>query len=240
MHTGDQAVPNPSCIVVGAGPGNGLALGKRFAAAGYRVALLARDRAHVERLAAEIDGATAQACDVTSAEAVQAAFAALRATHGEPEVLIYNAGGGAFGNVDAVKAEDLEAAWRTNALGFFLCVKEVLAGMRAARRGSIVAIGATASVKGGAHFIAFAQAKAALRSLAQSLARQLGPEGVHVAHVVIDGVIDLERTRRMMPSQPDEFFLQPRDIAEAVFQLTQQARSAWTFELDLRPFGEKW
>lgn len=233
-------MPSPSCVIVGAGPGNGLAFGRRFAAGGYRVALLARDRTRIERLAAEIDGATAQVCDATSVESVRKAFAAVRAAHGDPQVLIYNAGAGAFGNVDAVKAEDLEAAWRTNALGFFLCVKEALVAMRARRGGNIVAIGATASVKGGANFIAFAQAKAALRSVAQSLARQLGPEGVHVSHVVIDGVIDLERTRKTMPTQPDEFFLQPGGIAEAVFRLTEQPRSAWTFELDLRPFGEKW
>jgi NAD(P)-dependent dehydrogenase (short-subunit alcohol dehydrogenase family) len=231
---------NKSCIIVGAGPGNGLAFGRRFAEAGYRVALLARTQERLQQLAAQVQGATAQVCDVTSGPSVQRAFAAAHGAVGDPDVLIYNAGAGTFGNVDAVTAEDMEAAWRTNALGCFLCAKEVLPGLRANKRGSIVIIGATASLKGGANFIAFAAAKAALRSVAQSLARQLGPEGIHVAHVVIDGVIDLETTRRQMPTHPDEFFLKPADIAESVFRLVEQPRSAWTFELDLRPFGEKW
>lgn len=231
---------NKSCIIVGAGPGNGLAFGRRFAESGYRVALLARNQERLQQLAAQVGGATAQVCDVTSASSVQRAFAAVRGAVGDPDVLIYNAGTGTFGNVDAVTAEHMEAAWRTNALGCFLCVKEVLPGIRAKKRGSIVIVGATASLKGSANFIAFAAAKAALRSVAQSLARQLGPEGIHVAHVVIDGVIDLETTRRQMPTHPDEFFLKPADIAESVIGLVEQPRSSWTFELDLRPFGEKW
>ncbi|MGH8760360.1 MAG: SDR family NAD(P)-dependent oxidoreductase, partial [Burkholderiales bacterium] len=147
---------------------------------------------------------------------------------------------GKFGNVDQIVAADFEAAWRTNALGCFLSVQQVLPGMRRRGGGCIVVIGATASIKGGAHFAAFASAKAALRSLAQSLARQLGPENIHVAHVVIDGVVALERTRKLMPDRKDEFFMQPDAIADSVFHLTTQPRSAWTFELDLRPFAEKW
>jgi NAD(P)-dependent dehydrogenase (short-subunit alcohol dehydrogenase family) len=217
-----------SCIIVGAGPGNGLAFGRRFAEAGYRIALLARTEKRLQQLAAQVEGATAQVCDVTSAPSVQRAFAAVRGAVGDPDVLIYNAdaGTGTFGNVDAVTAEDMEAAWRSSALGCFLCAREVLPGLRAKQCGSIVIIGATASLKGSAGFIAFASAKAALRSVAQSLARQLGPEGIHVAHVVIDGVIDLETTRRQLPTHPDEFFLKPADIAESVFRLVEQPRSA--------------
>jgi NAD(P)-dependent dehydrogenase (short-subunit alcohol dehydrogenase family) len=229
-----------SCVVVGAGPGNGLAFGQRFASAGQRVALLARDESRLRQLAAQVPGATAQACDVTSAASVKQAFAAVREATGDPDTLLYNAGAGAFGTLDDVSAQDMEAAWRTNALGCFLCVQEVLPALRKRKAGNIVVIGATASIKGGAGFIAFAAAKAALRSVAQSLARQLGPEGIHVAHVVIDGVIDLPRTRKLMPQRPDDFFMKPADIAESVYRLTEQPRSAWTFELDLRPFGEKW
>jgi NAD(P)-dependent dehydrogenase (short-subunit alcohol dehydrogenase family) len=185
-------------------------------------------------------GVTPPRPDVREPKAVAAAFAQVRTALGEPGVLVYNAGTGKFGNIDAVGADDLESAWRTNALGCFLAVKEVLPGMRRRKRGSIVIIGATASLKGGANFLAFASAKAALRSLAQSLARELGPENIHVSHVVIDGVIDLERTRAAMPDKADDFFLKPDDIAASVLQLTRQPRSAWTFELDVRPFSEKW
>jgi NAD(P)-dependent dehydrogenase (short-subunit alcohol dehydrogenase family) len=227
------------CVVVGAGPGNGLAVARRFGAAGYRVAMLARDPEKLKPLAAQA-GAVPIVCDVTKPASVAPAYAQLRQMLGDPQVLVYNAGSGKFGNVDAVTAEDFELAWRTNALGCFLAVKEILPGMRKRGVGQIVIIGATASVKGGANFATFASAKAALRSLAQSLARQLGPEGIHVSHIVIDGVIDLERTRQQMRDKPDDFFLKPDDIAESVYQLTQQPKSAWTFELDLRPFGEKW
>ena len=229
----------PICVIVGAGPGNGAAFARRFAAAGYRVILMARDAARIEAIAAQAGDAEAIAVDVTDASAMTSAFARA-AKAGTPDVLIYNAGAGKFGNVDQLAAADFEAAWRTNALGCFLAVKEVLPAMRRRGSGSIVIIGATASIKGSANFAGFASAKAALRSLAQSLARQLGPENIHVAHVVIDGVIDLERTRKMLGDRPDDFFLKPDDIATSVFNLATQPRSAWTFELDLRPFGEKW
>jgi NAD(P)-dependent dehydrogenase (short-subunit alcohol dehydrogenase family) len=229
----------PVCVIAGAGPGNGLAFARAFAGAGFRVALLARDRPRVHALAQSC-GAAGFACDVRDPKAVAAAFAQVRTALGEPDVLVYNAGTGKFGNIDAVSGDDLESAWRTNALGCFLAVKEVLPGMRRRKGGSIVVIGATASLKGGANFVAFASAKAALRSLAQSLARQLGPENIHVSHVVIDGVIDLERTRAAMPDKADDFFLKPDDIAASVLQLTRQPKSAWTFELDVRPFSEKW
>ncbi|MGB7755095.1 MAG: SDR family NAD(P)-dependent oxidoreductase [Salinisphaera sp.] len=154
--------------------------------------------------------------------------------------MLYNAGAAVFGNIDQIAASDFEAAWRTNALGLFLCANAVVAGMRRAGQGHIVVTGATASKKGGANFAGFAAAKAAQYSLAQSLARQLGPEGIHVAIAIIDGVIDIPRTREMMPDKPDEYFLDPDAIAESIYQITCQPRSAWTFELDLRPFAEKW
>jgi NAD(P)-dependent dehydrogenase (short-subunit alcohol dehydrogenase family) len=229
----------PLCVIVGAGPGNGQAFAHAFAGAGFRVALLARDGPRVQALARACGG-TGFSCDVREPKAVAAAFAQVRAALGEADVLVYNAGTGKFGNLDAVTAADLESAWRTNALGCFLSVQEVVPAMRRRQRGSIVVIGATASVKGSANFIAFASAKAALRSLAQSLARQLGPEGIHVSHVVIDGVIDLERTRAAMPDKPDSYFLKPAEIAASVLHLARQPKSAWTFELDLRPFGERW
>ena len=112
--------------------------------------------------------------------------------------------------------------------------------MKAAGHGNIVLIGATASRRGGPKSAAFAAGKAAQRSLAQSMARHLWPKGIHVALVIVDGVIDLERTRKRMPDKPDEFFLKASDIAETVWQTTRQARSAWSFEVEARPFGEVW
>lgn len=230
----------PVCAILGAGPGNGLALARRFAAAGYWTALLARDGDKLASLARQVDGAAAYVCDVGDNAQVAGAFERIEADLGTVDTLLYNAGSAVFGNIDQIDEDDFEAAWRTNALGLFHCVRAVLPSMRAAGAGQIVISGATASRKGGAGFAGFAAAKAAQYSLAQSLARQLGPEGVHVAIAIIDGVVDTPRTREMLGDKPDDFFLQPEAIAQAIYQLTQQPRSAWTFELDLRPFGERW
>ena len=134
----------------------------------------------------------------------------------------------------------MEQAWRVNVLGCLTASQSVVPGMIEGGGGAVVVIGATASWRGGARATAFASAKAAQRSLAQSLARHLGPQGVHVGYVIIDGVIDIPRTRARLADKPDEFFLKPSDIAESVYHLARQPRSAWTFELDLRPFGERW
>jgi NAD(P)-dependent dehydrogenase (short-subunit alcohol dehydrogenase family) len=142
--------------------------------------------------------------------------------------------------VDSLDFDAFRTAWEINTGGLFLAVKDVLPDMREAEGGNIVVIGATASVKGGAAFAAFASAKAGQRSLAQSLARKLGPEKIHVSYVIVDGVIDIPRTRKMLPDRPDDFFLKPDEIANSIFALSQQDASAWTFELDLRPFAEKW
>ncbi len=230
----------PVCTVVGVGPGNGAACARRFAAAGYATALLARSADYTSELASELPGSRAYACDVTSGAEIASAFAAIREDLGDVEHLIYNAGSGAFGSIDDTEAADFEEAWRINALGGFLAAKEVIPTMQAAGHGSIVFTGATASLRGGANFTAFAAAKAAQRSLAQSMARHLGPSGIHVCLVIVDGVIDLPRTREFLPDRPDSLFLQPADIAETTFQLTQQNPSAWTFEIDLRPAAEKW
>jgi NADP-dependent 3-hydroxy acid dehydrogenase YdfG len=230
----------PICVVVGVGPGNGAAFARKFASEGYAVALLARNQDYLKELEVEIPGSKGFAFDVMDAEAVSRVFGQIKAEMGPVEVLVYNAGSGLFGNVDDSTPDDFEGSWRVNALGCFVCAKQVIPDMREAKAGNLVIIGATASLRGGAYFAAFASAKAAQRSLAQSMARHLGPQGIHVAYVIIDGMIDLERTRKMMPDKQDDDFLQPDHIAESVFFLTRQPRSAWTFELDLRPFREKW
>lgn len=230
----------PVCVVVGVGPGNGAAFARKFASEGYDVALLARNQDYLKELEVEIPGSKGFAFDVTDAEAASRVVGQIKAEMGPAEVLVYNAGSGLFGSVDDTTPEDFEGSWRANALGCFVCAKQVIPDMREAKAGNLVIIGATASLRGGAYFAAFASAKAAQRSLAQSMARHLGPQGIHVSYVIIDGMIDLERTRKMMPDKADDDFLQPDHIAESVFFLTRQPRSAWTFELDLRPFKEKW
>ena len=205
------------CVVAGVGPGNGASCCRRFAAEGYSIVMLARNADYLASLSAQLPGSLPIACDVRDPEAIETAFDRIRGEAGEVDVLIYNAGSGEWNSVEETTIEGMARA-----------------------SGSIVVIGATASLRGGANSTAFASAKSAQRSLAQSMARRLGPTGIHVSYVIIDGIIDLERTRAARPDIPDEYYLQPDDIAQSVYDLTCQHRSAWTFELDLRPFGEKW
>jgi NAD(P)-dependent dehydrogenase (short-subunit alcohol dehydrogenase family) len=177
---------------------------------------------------------------VTDPAAVRDTFARVRQELGPVEVLCHNAGSGRFAPFLDVTPEMLEESWRTNTYALLLCARAVVPSMLDAGHGVIVVTGATASWRGGAGTAAFAAAKAAQRSLAQSMARSLGPQGVHVAYVVVDGVIDMPLTRGFLADRPDDFFLKPDAIAETVYHVAHQDRSAWTFELDLRPFGEKW
>jgi NAD(P)-dependent dehydrogenase (short-subunit alcohol dehydrogenase family) len=228
----------PVCVVAGVGPGNGAAFARRFSSEGFAVALLARTSAR--DLASTLPDSRSYECDVADAGSVARTFQSIRRDLGIVDVLIYNAGSGVWGTIEEVSAADFESSWRVNALGAFLSSKEVIPEMKRAGRGRIVFIGATASRRGGPKSAAFASAKAAQRSLAESMARALWPAGIHVALVIIDGVVDLPRTRERMPDKRDSFFVKPDDVAEDVFQLTQQKRSAWSFELECRPFGENW
>jgi NAD(P)-dependent dehydrogenase (short-subunit alcohol dehydrogenase family) len=230
----------PVCAVVGVGPGNGAALARRFAAAGYAVALLARGSDTSAPLARELDGARAYECDAADAASIARAFAAIRAELGEVDTLVWNAGSGSWGTVESISPADFEQAWRVNAFGALVAAQEVIPAMKRAGRGNILFIGATASRRGGVKTAAFAPAKAAQRSLAESMARQLWPQGIHVALLIVDGVVDLPRTRAMMRDKPDDFFIKPAELAETTFALTEQRRSAWSFEVEVRPFGESW
>ncbi|MGV2826548.1 SDR family NAD(P)-dependent oxidoreductase [Myxosarcina sp. GI1(2024)] len=230
----------PVCVIVGVGSGNGESFSRKFAAEGYRVAMLARNIDYLKQLEAKITDSKAYQYDVTESERAAEVFGRIESEMGTISVLVYNAGAGAFTNIDDTTVESFQRAWEVNARGLLAVAKQILPQMRKLEGGNIVIIGATASIKGGANFAPFASAKAAQRSLAQSMARYLDPEKIHVSYVIVDGVIDLERTRRAMPDKPDDYFLNSDEIAESVFFLTQQKSSAWTFELDLRPFGENW
>jgi NAD(P)-dependent dehydrogenase (short-subunit alcohol dehydrogenase family) len=230
----------PVAVVAGAGPGNGAALARRFSAAGYAVALLARSRDSIDPILAEIDGARGYPCDVGDAASVGAAFANIRRDLGDAEALLFNAGSGVFLDVESITPEQFEQAWRINALGALLCSQQVIPAMKARANCSIIFVGATASRRGNVQTAAFAPAKAAQRSLAESMARKLWPSGIHVALIIVDGVVDLPRTRKAMPDRPDDAFVDPAGVAEIAFQLSRQERRAWSFEVEARPYKEKW
>ncbi len=223
----------PVCVVIGIGPKNGAAFARRFAKEGYALALLSRSTDYSKGLADEIGDARAYACDVSDPAAVEAAFSAVHADLGPVSVLIFNAGSGSWGNIEEISADDFERGWRVNALGGFVASKQVLPDMLGRGEGTIVFVGATASLRGKPFTTGFAPAKAAQRSLAQAMARHLGPRGIHVALIIADGGI--------APNEGDEIkTLEPDAIADAAHYLATQDRSAWTFELDLRPHGETW
>jgi NAD(P)-dependent dehydrogenase (short-subunit alcohol dehydrogenase family) len=230
----------PVCAVVGVGPGNGAAIARRFAAEGYAVALLARSRGFRDALAAELPSARAYECDAGDPASVANAFAEIRLDLGDVDVLVYNAGSGTWGTVETIAIAAFESSWRVNALGALVACQEVIPAMKQRGRGSIVFIGATASKRGRPNTTAFASAKAAQRSLAESVARHAWPLGIHVSLVIIDGVVDLPSTRKQMPDRPDSFFVAPAAVAETVYGLTKQDRSAWSFEVEARPFAETW
>ncbi len=204
------------------------------------MALIARSTEFIAALAAQLGDARAYACDITDADAVEITFNAIRKELGEIDVLIYNPGVGVWGNVEEITAKDFETSWRTNVLGALLASKQVIPAMKQNQRGSVVFVGATASRRGGARAVAFAAAKAAQKSLAESIARHLWPFGIHVALVILDGVVDTPATRKMLPDKPDNYFINPNDVADNVLRLTQQPPSAWSFEVEARPFGEVW
>lgn len=235
-----MSADNKVCVVPGVGPGNGESLVRKFASEGYDVIGLARDEARLRETLADIDGATAVECDVTNRIQVEEVYARIRDEHGPVDTLLYNAGSGAFATFDDVDAADLEQSWQVNTLGLFHAAKQVIPDMLDNGGGKIGVTGATASTRGIPITTAFAQAKGAQRYLAQSLAREFGPRGIHVFYFVIDGVVDAPRTREMMSDKPDDFFLKPDDIAESVYSVAHQPKSAWTFEFDLRPAGEDW
>ncbi len=228
------------CAVVGVGPGNGEALARRFAEDGYAVALLSRRAELTARLAGELPRAKAYTCDVADAASIEAAFAQIHADLGDVDVLVFNAGSGVWGSVEDVSPEDFERAWRINALGLFLTARQAVPAMLRRGRGAIVVIGATASRRGVAGTAAFAPAKAAQRALAESMARHLGPSGIHVALIIVDGVVRSPAARAQFTDRPEDAFVAPSGVADIAASLVGQDRSAWSFEVEARPYAEKW
>ena len=232
-------------IVVGVGAEAGLggALCKRFGREGLHVLVAGRTAARLEALVGVIRGAggeaTAVPCDTTVEADVIRLF---DAAGGPPEIVVFNAGNNRLGNLAEMEASFFEDTWRVACFGGFLVGREAARRMVPAGRGTVLFTGATGSLRGKPPFIAFASAKAGLRAIAQGMARELGPQGIHVAHVVVDGGIDGERLRTAAPgfveAKGDGGLLAPEAIADAYWFLHAQDRTAWTHELDLRPYKE--
>jgi len=244
-----QAEPRV-CAVIGAGDGLGAAISRAFAREGLTVCLTRRPRHAdaLEKLAESIraEGGDARAFPLDARKEVDVAsfIDRIEQSIGPLEVLVFNIGANVRFPVVETTTQVYSKVWEMACLAGFLAAREAARVMTPRGRGAMLFTGATASVRGGAGFSAFAGAKHGLRALAQSLARELGPKGIHVAHVVIDGAIDGAFIRGLMPDAAEkrerEEILVPDEIARNYVWLWRQGRSAWTFEMDLRPWKESW
>ncbi|HEX5064511.1 MAG TPA: SDR family oxidoreductase [Myxococcota bacterium] len=248
---GGASGARPVALVVGAGDFIGSAIARRFAAGGYTTAVGRRRAEKLEPLVAEIEAAggraRAFALDAREEEKVQKVFESIERELGPLEVMIFNVGANVSFPILETTSRVFRKVWEMACFGGFLCGREAAKHMLPRQRGSIFFTGATASVRGGKGFGAFASAKSGLRALAQSMARELGPQNLHVAHLVIDAGVDTawvrERIReagRDPEALPEGTLMNPASVAEAYWMLHQQPRDAWTFELDLRPHRESW
>lgn len=230
-----SSIPYRSALIIGAGPGISASLARALTEAGLAVALAARNTEKLASLAAETGAATfvTNAADPAS---VSALFKAVDQRIGEPEVVIYNASARAPGSLAELDPEAVRQAMEITAFGGFLAVREAAQRMGPKGKGAILLTGATASVKGFAGSAAFAMGKFALRGLAQSAARELGPKGIHVAHIVVDGGVRSER--RAEPEDRPDSLLSPDGVAQTYLDLLRQPRSAWSLEVELRPWVE--
>lgn len=227
-----------TALIAGVGPGLGSALVETFSAAGFTTVAAARNASALDGLRGR-DGVIPVDCDVTERAAVEAVFARIEREHGPLRVAIYNAGAFEPAQVADIDPDVFERCWRVGCFGGFLVGREAARLMRPAGSGTILFTGATASLRGGAGFANLASPKFALRAVAQSLARELGPGGIHVAHVIIDGQIRSERYEPLLAERGPDSLLEPAAIAESYLALHRQHRSAWTHELDLRPWVER-
>ena len=241
----------PVALVVGAGDYIGAAIAKRFAAGGFTLAVGRRKADKLASLVAEIEAkggrAHAFALDARSEENVQEVFASVERSLGALEVVVFNVGANVSFPITETTSRVLRKVWEMACLGGFLTGREAARVMRPRRRGSIFFTGATASMRGGKGYAAFASAKFGLRALAQSMARELGPENIHVAHLVIDAGVDTAWVRERIaasgrdPAQlPPDALMNPASVGDAYWMLHHQTPDAWTFELDLRPHRESW
>jgi NAD(P)-dependent dehydrogenase (short-subunit alcohol dehydrogenase family) len=229
-----------TAVIAGVGPGLGESLARRFVDEGCQVGLFARSKDHLDDLAADLgDDALAVPTDITDPEEVAAGFAAVREAFGPVDILVNHASGGSWKGLQEISHEEFEDAWRVSSYGALCCSKQAVDDMLAGDGGTIIFTGATSAVRGRDGALGFSAAKFSNRGMAESMARELGPEGIHVAHVVIDGQIRSPAVMEQSPNRDAEEFLDPDEIAGTYWDLVEQNRSAWTLEVDLRPHVEE-
>ena len=228
-----------TCLVTGVGPGTGRAIVDRFASE-YNVAMLARDASRLDNIAKSIDGTHAYPCDVSDTRALADTLDRVVNELGDPVIVIHNAVAASLGDFMSIDPARLQVSFEVNTLALLQLGQRLAPAMVGRGNGVFICTGNTAAFRGKANFAGFAPTKAAQRILAESMARSVGPQGVHVAYVAIDAVISVPGARERFKDKPADFFCYPQDIADHIWYVAHQPRSAWTFETVIRPFRESW
>ena len=227
-------------LVTGVGPGTGSSIARRFSDGGYKVAMIARDKERLKSLEDKLEDSKGYSCELRNQEYLNSTIDNIIKDFGYPDVFIHNAVRGTRGNFLEFTSEELQSNFNINVLALHRIAQKVAPEMIKKNKGAIIVTGNTSAHRGKANFGGTASTKAAQKILTESFARFLNPKGIHVAYITIDAAIDLEWTRKAWPDKPDDFFIQPDDIASEVWHIAHQSKSAWTFDHWLRPFGESW
>ena len=227
-------------LITGVGPGTGSSIARRFSDGGYKIAMIARDKERLKSLEDELEDSKGYSCELRNQEYLNSTIDNIIKDFGYPDVFIHNAVRGTRGNFLEFTSEELQSNFDINVLALHRIAQKVAPEMIKKAKGAIIVTGNTSAHRGKANFGGTASTKAAQKILTESFARYLNPKGIHVAYITIDAAIDLEWTRKAWPDKPDDFFIQPDDIASEVWHIAHQSKSAWTFDHWLRPFGENW
>ncbi len=231
------------CVISGVGPekGTGAEIAKYFSEKNYNVAMIARNTQNLINLEKKYKNSYAYPCDVGDLDKLLETLKKIKVDLGDTDVLIHNAPSASRGSILELDPKDLEKNFRINTTALLYLVRETLPGMLVKKSGNIIVTGNTAATRGKAHWGFFASTKASQRILAESIAREFGPKGIHVSYFIIDAAIDTPRTRPFMqPDKNDDFFAKPRSIAQEMYKTVKQDRSTWSFRVELRPFAEVW
>jgi len=227
-------------LITGVGPGTGSSIARRFSDGGYKVAMIARDKERLKSLEDELKDSKGYSCELRNPEYLNSTIDNIIKDFGYPDIFIHNAVRGTRGNFLEFTSEELQSNFDINVIALHRIAQKVAPEMIKKGKGAIIVTGNTSAHRGKANFGGTASTKAAQKILTESFARYLNPKGIHVAYITIDAAIDLEWTRKAWPDKPDDFFIQPNDIASEIWHITHQSKSAWTFDHWLRPFGEIW
>lgn len=231
---------NPCALVIGVGNGTGYQAVKRFAAGGYDVAMIARNHNRLEKYAAEIDGSFDYPVDITDVDKFDQRLDEIIANHGLPKIVIFNAFQGAFGDFLEINPHQLADNFNTNVMALLHVTRRLSPLMLEKGHGVFIVTGNSSALRGKSDFAGIAPTKAAQRILAESIARSLGPKGIHVAYVVVDAAIDMQWSANRIGHNHDDYFIQPMDIAEEIWHICHQPRGAWSFNVELRPHKALW